>query len=156
MNRKLENIFGSEHPDQSIGNLLVRLSNLHQRRINSELSKLNLTYVQFVLIAGIYWLTMDNQEITQVRLINLTKLDKSMTSSVLKKLIAKKLVVRNEHKIDTRAKILTITTEGKKVVQEAVTIVEQIDKDFFSIESYKLDELIDLFLQLVNKNESNK
>lgn len=153
MNSKLENIFSYEHPDQSIGNLLVRLSNLHQRRVNTELSKLNLTYVQFILLSGIYWLTMDNQEVTQVRLINLTKSDKSMTSIVLKTLIEKKLIVRKEHSKDTRAKIVSITLVGKDIIKEAVLIVEKLDTEFFLINDFTVDELRGILLLIIKKNE---
>lgn len=153
MSKEIENIFGFEHPDQSIGHLLVRLSNLHQRKINVELSKMNLTYVQFILLAGIYWLSMQYDEVTQIMLINLTKSDKSMTSNVLKTLIEKKHIKRKEHSKDTRAKIVSITTEGKKIVKEAVLIVEKLDKEFFLTNDLPIDELRGILLQLINKNE---
>ena len=153
MSKKIENIFGFEHPDQSIGHLLVRLSNLHQRRINAELSKMNLTYVQFILLAGIYWLSMQYDEVMQIMLINLTKSDKSMTSNVLKTLIEKELIKRKEHPKDTRAKILSITPEGKKIVKESVLIVEQLDKEFFSTKDFAIDELRGILSHLINKNE---
>jgi MarR family transcriptional regulator, organic hydroperoxide resistance regulator len=153
MKKETENIFGFDHPDLSVGNLLVRLSNLHQRQINTELSKLNLTYVQFVLLAGVYWLSMQCDEITQIMLINLTKLDKSMTSNVLKTLIEKKLILRKEHSKDTRAKTVSITTVGKKIVKEAVALVEKLDKEFFLTNDFSAEELRGVLLSLIKKNE---
>jgi DNA-binding MarR family transcriptional regulator len=153
MSKKIENIFGFEHPDQSIGHLLVRLSNLHQRKINIELSKMNLTYVQFILLAGVYWLSMEHDDVTQIMLIKLTKSDKSMTSNVLKTLIEKKLIKRKEHSKDTRAKIVSITPDGKKIVREAVLLVEKLDSEFFFTNDFAIDELRGILLSLINKNE---
>jgi DNA-binding MarR family transcriptional regulator len=153
MSKKIENIFGFEHPDQSIGHLLVRLSNLHQRKINIELSKMNLTYVQFILLAGVYWLSMQHDDVTQIMLIKLTKSDKSMTSNVLKTLIEKKLIKRKEHSKDTRAKIVSITPDGKKIVREAVLLVEKLDSEFFFTNDFAIDELRGILLSLINKNE---
>jgi DNA-binding MarR family transcriptional regulator len=153
MSKKIENIFGFEHPDQSIGHLLVRLSNLHQRKLNIELSKMNLTYVQFILLAGVYWLSMQHDDVTQIMLIKLTKSDKSMTSNVLKTLIEKKLIKRKEHSKDTRAKIVSITPDGKKIVREAVLLVEKLDSEFFFNNDFAIDELRGILLSLINKNE---
>ncbi|HAM97143.1 MAG TPA: MarR family transcriptional regulator [Marinilabiliales bacterium] len=153
MSKETENIFGFEHPDLSIGHLLVRLSNLHQRKINTELSKMDLTYAQFVLLSGIYWLSMQYDEVTQIMLINLTKSDKSMTSNVLKTLIAKKLINRKEHSKDTRAKVVSITNDGKKIVKQAVLLVEKLDLGFFVTDDFEVDELRVMLTQLIKKNE---
>jgi len=153
MSKEIENIFGFEHPDLSIGHLLVRLSNLHQRKINFELSKMDLTYAQFVLLSGIYWLSMQYDDVTQIMLINLTKSDKSMTSNVLKTLIAKKLINRREHSKDTRAKVVSITDDGKKIVKQAVLLVEKLDLGFFVTDDFEVDELRMMLTQLIKKNE---
>lgn len=153
MSKEIENIFGFEHPDLSIGHLLVRLSNLHQRKINIELSKMDLTYAQFVLLSGVYWLSMQFDDVTQIMLINLTKSDKSMTSNVLKTLIAKKLINRREHSKDTRAKVVSITDDGKKIVKQAVLLVEKLDSGFFVTDDFEVDELRVMLMQLIKKNE---
>jgi DNA-binding MarR family transcriptional regulator len=41
-------------------------------------------------------------------------------------------VSRREHETDTRAKVVTLSETGKKLVQKALKIVEQADVDFFS------------------------
>ena len=114
---------------------------------------MDLTYAQFVLLSGIYWLSMQYDEVTQIMLINLTKSDKSMTSNVLKTLIAKKLINRKEHSKDTRAKVVSITNDGKKIVKQAVLLVEKLDLGFFVTDDFEVDELRVMLTQLIKKNE---
>lgn len=52
-------------------------------------------------------------------------------SKSLKKLVAEGLVKRVEHETDTRAKRVTLTDRGKKLVFKLVPKVEQIDAEFF-------------------------
>lgn len=135
-----ENIWGVESPDQSTAYLIVRLANAHQRRINNDFSPLGLTYSQFILLSGIYWLEYKDKETTQVALGDLVKFDKSTVSSVLKTLIAKKLVARREHPVDTRAKILKLTPGGISLLEKSLPIVNTADKELYQ------DKGIDLAL----------
>ncbi|WP_295937635.1 MarR family transcriptional regulator [uncultured Alistipes sp.] len=126
-----KNIFGYETPDDSAAYLLVRISNMHQRRINARLTDTGLTYTQYVLLAGIYWLRYKNREVTQIALADFVKFDKSNISAVLKTLIGKKLVTRKEHPTDTRAKILDLTDDGMVLTERASVLVREADKAVF-------------------------
>ena len=127
----MKNIFGYDSPDDSTAYLIVRISNLHQRKLNAELSSLDLTYTQYVLLSGIYWLLYKKHEVTQVLLVEHVKFDKSTVSSVLKTLISKKLITRKEHPVDTRAKILDITPKGISLLKNASIIVNSVDEVVF-------------------------
>ncbi len=124
--------FSVESPDDSSGFLLWQVTNLWQREIRKALEKYNLTHSQFVLLASIYWLTLHKQEVTQIVLSSHTKIDPMTTSTVLRTLQAKKLLQRQEHATDTRAKTVSLTEEGKKIIKQAVKTVEKFDNDFFS------------------------
>ncbi len=132
MTRQPDNrIFPFESPDDSSGFLLWQVSNLWQRKMNAELSNLGLTHVQFVLLAGIVWLSSAKETITQARLAAHAKTDIMMTSKVLRALEKRGLVKRETDSRDTRAKSLTITSEGYELTLEAIKIVDKIDNDFF-------------------------
>ena len=73
------------------------------------------------------------KEITQVSLANFTKIDPMTTSQVVRTLQSKDLITREEHKTDTRAKVVTITAQGAELIAQAVAKVEAFDDEFFSI-----------------------
>jgi DNA-binding MarR family transcriptional regulator len=127
-----DDTFSVETPDDSSGFLLWQVTALWQREIRKALGKYNLTHSQFVLLASTYWLTLHQQEITQITLSSHTKIDPMTTSQVLRTLQTKKLLQRQEHHTDTRAKTVAITDEGKKLIKQAVKAVEKFDREFFS------------------------
>ena len=132
--------FSVETPDDSSGFLLWQVTNLWQREIKKALEKYGLTHSQFVLLASIYWLTLHKQEVTQIVLSSHTKIDPMTTSTVLRTLQSKKLLQRQEHATDTRAKTVELTEEGKKITKLAVKTVEKFDSDFFKPLGEKTNE----------------
>ena len=133
--------FSVEKAEESSGFLLWQVTNLWQREIRKALEKFGLTHSQFVLLASIHWLTLHKQEVTQVVLSNLTKIDPMTTSTVLRTLQQKGFLQRKEHLTDTRAKTVGLTEEGVKIIKKAVVAVEKFDKEFFSLLGDKTTEL---------------
>jgi DNA-binding MarR family transcriptional regulator len=84
-----------------------------------------------VLLAGIGWLTKNGELITQVQLAEFCKIDVMQISQVASKLEIKGLIDRPMHPLDTRAKALTLTTQGESVLRQAMPLVEQLDQEFF-------------------------
>ncbi|MBD2386822.1 MarR family winged helix-turn-helix transcriptional regulator [Cylindrospermum sp. FACHB-282] len=125
-------VFQFESPDDSPGFLLWQVSNFWQRKMNNGLSHLGLTHVQFVLLAGIIWLSQGEETVTQARLAAHAKTDIMMTSKVLRALEQRCLIKRETDAKDTRAKALSITNKGYELTIEAIKIVNKIDHDFFS------------------------
>jgi DNA-binding MarR family transcriptional regulator len=124
-------VFQFESPDDSPGFLLWQVSNFWQRKMNTGLSHLGLTHVQFILLAGIIWLSQGKETVTQARLAAHAKTDIMMTSKVLRALEQRDLIKRETDAKDTRAKSLTITKQGYELTIEAIKIVDKIDHDFF-------------------------
>lgn len=56
-----------------------------------------------------------------------------MTSKVLRVLEQKGSVKRETHATDTRAKSLTVTSEGHQLFKQAIAIVDRIDNEFFEV-----------------------
>lgn len=128
-----DNTFGFDKAEDSSGFLLWQVTNLWQREIRKALEKFDLTHSQFVLLASTHWLSLHNQDVTQVVLSSHTKIDPMTTSTVLRTLQNKGLLKRQEHSKDTRAKSVALTDEGKKIIKNAVVAVEKFDEEFFSV-----------------------
>ena len=87
-----DNTFSVEKAEESSGFLLWQVTNLWQREIKKALKEFGLTHSQYVLLASIHWLTLHNQEVTQVVLSNHTKIDAMSTSTVLRTLQQKEFL----------------------------------------------------------------
>ena len=120
-------------PHESPGFLLWQVANGWQRRMRAALKEVDLTHVQFVVLAGIAWLSQDGETPTQARLARHAKTDAMMTSQILRTLSTKGYIERGPSPLDRRAKNLTLTPEGRKVVARSIRLVEAADKGFFGV-----------------------
>lgn len=142
-----------KRPEDSPGYLLAQLTLIWQRKQKKVLDPLDLTQTQFVLLSSIAWLTNKSECVTQVEIADLNNFDRMMVSKVLRTLQTKKLITRQEHKTDTRAKIVTLTPNGKKILQTALSKVESADIEFFSSIGQKLSDLNAIMHQLIEANK---
>jgi DNA-binding MarR family transcriptional regulator len=120
------------HPSESPGFLLWHATLRWQRGVAAALAPLDLTHVQFVLLACIWWLNEQGEQPTQVRLAAQAGTDIKMTSQVLKTLEKKGLVERAIDQADTRARRLRVTRGGTRLIPRAIAVVEAVDAEFFS------------------------
>ncbi|TGD57949.1 MarR family winged helix-turn-helix transcriptional regulator [Flavobacterium humi] len=132
MSTSPDNTFSVAKAEDSSGFLLWQVTSLWQRQLKKALEPYGITHSQFVLMASIHWLTLHKKEVTQIVLSSHTKIDPMTTSTVLRTLQQKGLVLRQEHLTDTRAKTVGLTDNGKEIVKKAVVTVENFDKQFFS------------------------
>jgi DNA-binding MarR family transcriptional regulator len=116
----------------SPGFLLWHLTLRWQRQITAALAPLELTHVQFVLLACTYWLNHRGESPNQLTVASMAGTDITMTSQVMRKLEGRGLVTRQTDARDTRAKILTVTERGAELAQAAIDVVEAADEEFFS------------------------
>jgi DNA-binding MarR family transcriptional regulator len=121
----------TSHPDDSPGFLLWQVTLRWQREITATLAPLDLTHVQFVLLANTWWLNGQDEEPNQLTLARRAATDIKMTSQVVRKLEEKGLLERRVDPADTRAKRLRVTERGAKVAREAIATVEAADAEFF-------------------------
>src|SRR3954467_3426438 len=112
-----DNTLSFKKAEDSTGFLLWQVTNLWQREIKKALEKYALTHSQYVLLASIQWLTLNNQDVTQILLSSHTKIDPMTTSTVLRNLQTRGLLQRQEHSTDTRAKTVGLTESGKKIIK---------------------------------------
>jgi len=151
-----DSVFQFQSPNDSPGFLLWQVSHLWQRSLNAGLRQIGLTHVQFVLLAGLEWLSYSQENVTQVQLASHAKADVMMTSNVLRSLEKKGFVTREIHPTDTRAKCLALTETGREVLLKTVKIVDQIDSDFFSVLNNRISNFNALLLELVNQNNDHQ
>jgi DNA-binding MarR family transcriptional regulator len=118
-------------PDDSPGFLLWHVTLRWQRDIAAALAPLDLTHVQFVLLATAWWMNSHGEQPNQLSLARRAGTDVKMTSQVLLKLEGKGLVEREIDAADTRAKRLRVTERGAKLAKRAVATVEKVDAAFF-------------------------
>lgn len=144
--------FHFKNPNDSPGYLLGQLTMLWQRKQKKVLDPLDLTQTQFVLLAALGWLSKKSNAVTQVDIANQSNADRMMVSKVLRTLEEKSFITRQEHKTDTRAKTIRLTTKGEIVLQKAISEVENADLDFFAILDNKLSSFNKNMVQLIDKN----
>jgi DNA-binding MarR family transcriptional regulator len=144
--------FHFKSPNDSPGYLLGQLTMLWQRKQKKVLDPLDLTQTQFVLLAALGWLSKKNNAVTQVDIANQSNADRMMVSKVLRTLEEKSFITRQEHKTDTRAKTIRLTTKGEIVLQKAIIEVENADLDFFATLDNKLPSFNKNMVQLIDKN----
>ncbi len=118
-------------PEESPGFLLWHVTLRWQREIAAALAPLDLTHVQFVLLATTWWLNQRGEEPNQLSVATHAGTDVKMTSEVLRKLEVKGLVVRTVDAADTRARRIHVTERGGDLALAAVAAVEGVDAAFF-------------------------
>lgn len=119
------------HPNDSPGFLLWHATLRWQRGIAKALAPLDLTHVQFVLLACAWWLNEQGERPTQIALAAQAGTDIKMTSQVVRSLERKGLLEREVDAADTRARRLHVTERGAQLAVRAIAIVEQVDAEFF-------------------------
>lgn len=135
-------------PEDSPGFLLWKASTKWRRHVEAALLQVGLTPTQFVLLAGIGWLTQDNKKATQVELARHCELDIAMTSQILRMMERKGYVVRIREEGNDRAKYPRLTPEGVQLVELAMPLVESADAKFFQLHENEKKDRFELLHKL--------
>lgn len=139
--------------EDSSGYLLWQVTTLWQRKIKRELDTIDLTHTQFVLLASLAWLSKSQNIVTQIEIASHSKTDRMMVSKVLRTLQEKGFISRKEHETDTRAKAITLTETGEKILQRALVMVEQVDINFFSVLKDEVKPFNKNMVALITENQ---
>lgn len=134
------------NPGESPGFLLWHTTLRWQRDIAAALAPLDLTHVQFVLLACAWWLNNQGEHPNQLTLARQAGTDVKMASQVLRALEAKGLIEREVDPADTRAKRLRVTDAGAQLAPRAIAAVELADAQFF--QPVPVDDAISLLRRL--------
>jgi len=120
------------HPNDSPGFLLWHATLRWQRGVARALAPLDLTHVQFVLLACTWWLNEQGERPRQIALAAQAGTDIKMTSQVLRSLERKGLIEREVDTADARARRVRVTKGGARLAPRAIAVVEQVDSEFFA------------------------
>ncbi|MBS0624861.1 MAG: MarR family transcriptional regulator [Verrucomicrobia bacterium] len=150
MNPDWKNITQFEGPEQSPGFLLWQVSSQWRRLIEAALLKVGLTHPQFVLLANLGWLTREGKWVSQAELARQCKTDMAMTSQVLRSLERKGYLQREKQAGNERSKFPRVTPQGAELIEQAIPLVEAVDRNFFKEwDSHS----VDLFQKLASGDE---
>lgn len=136
-------------PDENdISYLLWNIMRLWQRIRQKHLDRYNTTVSQMELLGGVYYLNQMEEEVTQILLSQQTGIDPMTTSTILRNLEKKGLVVRKPSKTDTRARVVESTKKGteilfavvKEMKETQVRMLENVDQEVVKKELKKLLE----------------
>jgi DNA-binding MarR family transcriptional regulator len=138
-------------PEDSPGFMLWRATLRWQRTIAAALRPVALTHVQFVLLASVWWLSdqaSSTHHLPSQRAVAAhAGVDVMMTSQVLRALERRGLLARTPDPTDARVKRLAVTQDGRRLAEQAISLVEEADALFFDhVESPAA--LLDLLRQL--------
>ena len=119
-------------PAESPGFLLWHVTLRWQRAVTAALAPLDLTHVQFVLLACAWWLNEQGETPSQAAVARQAGTDVKMTSQVLRSLESRGLLERRPDVSDARARRIVVTRKGKALAPKAIAAVEAVDAEFFA------------------------
>lgn len=117
-------------PEENAGFLMWQVSMSWQRKLKNGLDKIGITHAQFMLLAALQYTGTQKNIVSQQDLAKHCRIDKMMTSKILRTLQKKALLSRKRNKMDTRSKTLALSEEGENILGQALKIVDKIDTDF--------------------------
>ena len=102
-----------------------------QRELNARLRPLELTQPQFAVLAVCAWLARDGHEVTQYAVVDFLGMDRMHISQIASRLELSGLIERKKATTDIRAKHVRLTEKGRKLLAQAMPVVEEFDRAFF-------------------------
>jgi len=117
-------------PENNGGFVIWQVSMLWQRKLKAALDTLDITHAQFLLLAALDFLSTQKNIVSQQDLARHCRIDKMMTSKILRTMQKKGLLTRKKNKMDTRSKTLVLSDEGNDTLTKALKMVDKVDTDF--------------------------
>lgn len=140
------------NPNEDVGYLIWKISKFWQRGKHKLLDEFGLTASQFELLGAIYHMCRQKREATQIILSQETEIDPMTTSTILRNLEKKGLIIRRESTTDTRARIVEVTESGSELFAKAICKVKEGQKLLYqNIDTKILKEQLQLLLQEMDK-----
>lgn len=137
--------------DRNPGYQLWLASNAWQRIVRKAIGPLGLTHVQFTILVSVGKLPEGGITVTQRHIARFAGIDENMTSQVIRHLIEKGLINRNQHPEDARAYIIELTEEGHKMIASARELIAPLREAFFAPIKGQEELLADLLRQIASQ-----
>jgi DNA-binding MarR family transcriptional regulator len=111
-----------------------RVMHRYQREVDRVLLPLDLTHLQFTMLAMAAWLCRSGEPVSQAELSRQADIHPMQVSLMLKALEAKGMVGRARSPSDTRAKRIAITAAGLEALRGAMPCVIEVQRRIFGNE----------------------
>jgi DNA-binding MarR family transcriptional regulator len=148
--RTLIDLFETEtlgSPDNAVGFVLWRVVHRYVRQIDRALAPIDLTHLQFTVLALAAWLLREGEDVTQVTLARFGDIHPMQVSQVLKALEAKGFIARPRSVADTRAKSVAMTEAGIDALRRAMPLAIAAQARLFGEAGRPGGEFLDMMLQ---------
>ncbi len=122
---------GLTRPQDSFGFRLWHVLHAWQRRVERVLAPVDLTHMQYVVLAITSWLAHQGETPSQSRIAGFGSIDRMTLSNILRLLEDKGYVERKPHPHDPRANRVDLTSAGRAAMVEARRIVHEAQHAFF-------------------------
>jgi DNA-binding MarR family transcriptional regulator len=135
---------------------LLRLANMRwEREVSAVLRPLGLTYIQFALLGGVWWLESHGVHPSQRELSDHTAISPMLTSQVTRTLENAGLIKRTTDPSDTRIRRLELTAAGWRAAEQSIEAVDAAEARFFT--SLAIDEdIIPILQEIAGVGETGK
>jgi DNA-binding MarR family transcriptional regulator len=110
------------------GHLIRRLQQMAVLVFHQETADLGVTPTQFITLLAIE----DQPGLDQVRLSQVTKIDRSMTARIVETLALRSLIRKQPGKTDKRANALFLAAKGAQLLKAAVPGVDKSQKEILN------------------------
>ncbi|WP_087880495.1 MarR family winged helix-turn-helix transcriptional regulator [Parabacteroides sp. Marseille-P3160] len=120
------------------------------------LNEFDLTGPQVEMLGAVHTLSLEKKEIKQIDISQLIHIDPMTTSTILRNLEKKKLILRKYSEVDTRARIIELTASGEEILKKAYLKAESIQD--FIYKEFDRDQIISdmkLLLDIFERLERN-
>lgn len=137
--------------NDKIGFLLWQVNNYWQREFKKSFDETGLTHGQLLMLFSIFWRESIMKEVTQKDLSDKSGIDPMTTSTILRTLQKKKLITRKTNKKDSRTRLISLSDEGRVIVQKSMEKIKILNNSFFSpLKSHQKQFLQDLVTLLMS------
>lgn len=133
VNKREASPLKSVEADDNAGFLLWKLTVLWQQKLSSVFAAFGVTPTQFAILASLRYFEERRHVVSQVLLADHARLEPMTLSKAIRKLEEDGMVLREPSTSDSRAMVVRLTAQGRRVTQKAVVAVERADDEFFGV-----------------------
>jgi DNA-binding MarR family transcriptional regulator len=118
-------------PENSVGFWVWRMSLAYQHRVEATLKDLDLTHLQFLILVLSGWLGLTAAPVHQSDLAEISGVKAAQVSLMIKALKAKNLIAQTVSKADPRARVITLTGPGVKLLGRAAPLMTDLQSQIW-------------------------
>ena len=137
---------------ESTGLLFIKVYNKWESNLKRVLKSVDLTLPQFIILTSLLFLSNREEYVTQVDIARFTGMDVMTVSQIVRLLEKKDYIKRDQHPMDNRAKLVSVTNSGAEKVNQALPLVEGVDEEFFDKLSEDRESFNRMLVELEDKN----